>query len=671
MSDIPTRQDQLELSRQSDQSMSGDEIMFRGLYLGSTLPSVLNIINDTSIFPRSSSLLFNSVISFKGEFSDRVKETIPVVLKHDDIGHKVEYDGINYNIIAELYRWALYSGAPLAVDNGDTVVIHDDPRKLHPSISKNYNASLGECLRMRIISPFHCWRLDSNMIRRFVPFEFEKIRWSTIGAPVMPYEFYVKIILAPSAAGKSYWLKKNPEFKDGDRYIDWPKELFWWRNPSLVDAMGKEIWKQASKWSPESIYLFNGDPSLIPVNSKIYIMGVVLPPWSIHKRNIDYRRSQGFSYQPTLDDEILGNRRMLIKYAKDKGITIYKGFNSMRAHILSTYIDRLKRYHKHSDEFFVNLTIKNIVFPDGKMMLPRTPHRLGIVIMHITMKGRYYHLKSKKDGISPFGAWIRDGETPNQALNRQSLNEFKDFKIVNMSYSETGDGSLRLYQTTLNVNTLPEPKSEWEWVEVQLSKPVSTDYYDTFGTHISLRIHTNKFASFLKINDIQWKHMVRFIPQLVILRMIGYSPTVHTEDGFIRGIKLNGTHITPSGHMLNGLIWLAFPDLSVPGMPMVYPDMHTFVSEYLLNQYTKTSSIEQFNSKTAYHRYFETAAGVLGSYVAIKMLMSKGIKMLRRDFILWRLYSRKILRSVVINSRTSYMEINSSREDDKRFGIIT
>jgi len=192
-----------------------------------------------------------------------------------------------------------------------------------------------------------------------------------------------------------------------------------------------------------------------------------------------------------------------------------------------------------------------------------------------------------------------------------------------------------------------------------------------FGSHISMRIHTNEYARFSGLTQHRWRHLTRFLPQYYILLMLGFKPTVElTMCGNIGGIKLFGDEISPSGHMLGAFTWLAFPDARLSGMPLMYPDFHTFLTMYMLNQKQVTPSLEPFVPEIAYHRWAETLAGIIGSYYAIKILLKRGLTISKRNAILWRLYARRAIRSIVVNDRTWYFKAKFSRDNDPRFGPL-
>jgi len=193
----------------------------------------------------------------------------------------------------------------------------------------------------------------------------------------------------------------------------------------------------------------------------------------------------------------------------------------------------------------------------------------------------------------------------------------------------------------------------------------------SFGAHISMRIHTNEYARHTGLTQHRWRHLTRYLPQYYILVMLGFKPSVEmTICRNISAIKLFGDYINPSGHMLGAFTWLAFPDSRVSGMPIMYPDFHTYITMYLLNQKVRTPSLEPYVPEIAYHRWVETLAGVIGSYYAIKIMLRKGATMTRRNAILWKLYARRVIRSIVINDRTWYFNTKFNRDNDKRFGPL-
>jgi len=193
----------------------------------------------------------------------------------------------------------------------------------------------------------------------------------------------------------------------------------------------------------------------------------------------------------------------------------------------------------------------------------------------------------------------------------------------------------------------------------------------TFGPHVSMRIHTNEYARYTGLTQHRWKHITRTLPLFYIMSTLGYKVDVKlTPCGHISDIVYKENVISASGHMLGMFTWLAFPDSRLAGMPMLYPDMHTYLVMYMRNQYEITPSLEPYLKTISYHRWVETYAGIVGSYYAIKLLLSKGVPMKKRDAIMWYLYARRAVRMIRITDRTSYMDVIYNRDDDSRFGHI-
>jgi len=193
----------------------------------------------------------------------------------------------------------------------------------------------------------------------------------------------------------------------------------------------------------------------------------------------------------------------------------------------------------------------------------------------------------------------------------------------------------------------------------------------TFGSHVSMRIHTNEYARYTGLTQHRWKHVTRTLPLFYIMSMLGYKVTTElTPCGHISDIVYKGNTISASGHMLGMFTWLAFPDSRLAGMPSLYPDMHTYLVMYMRNQYEITPSLEPYAKTVSYHRWVETYAGIVGSYYAIKLLLIKGVPMRKRDAIMWYLYARRAVRMIMITDRTSFMDVVYNRDDDSRFGHI-
>jgi len=193
----------------------------------------------------------------------------------------------------------------------------------------------------------------------------------------------------------------------------------------------------------------------------------------------------------------------------------------------------------------------------------------------------------------------------------------------------------------------------------------------TFGSHVSMRIHTNEYARYTGLTQHRWRHLTRQLPQFYIMGMLGMLAKIkYTICGNIDSIHWGNDEINASGHMLGMFTWIAFPNLRVSGMPAVYPDVHTYLSMYMINQSRTTQSLEPYVKDVAYHRWVETLAGIIGSYYAIKILLKSGMFMKKRDAYLWRLYARKAIRMIKITDRTWFFDRPNTRDNDPRFGPV-
>jgi len=194
----------------------------------------------------------------------------------------------------------------------------------------------------------------------------------------------------------------------------------------------------------------------------------------------------------------------------------------------------------------------------------------------------------------------------------------------------------------------------------------------TFGSHVSMRIHTNEYARASGLTQHRWKHLTRMLPLFYIMCILGYKVQLRTTPcGHISDVMYKGNVINASGHMLGMFTWIAFPDARPSGMPSLYPDMHTYLVMYMLNQTAPTPTLEQHTRRVAYHRWIETYAGIVGSYFAIKILLKTGLSMRRRDALLWFLYARRAVRMIRITQRNTYMDVEYNRSEDTRFGPLT
>jgi len=472
----------------------------------------------------------------------------------------------------------LFGGAPFAEDSGDMTIIHDDPRKaVH--MAKMYYDYTREIIRSRVSIPFHTYYLSASGTRTFIA--SKKMQISKSSAPYHINRTLsgfvidggrLNVVLAPSGAGKSFFIKTHKEFTDGDTLLTWPEEEGWWLDEDRRLAVNSELWLQLAQSDRSKAILYNGDPTVIPrqVLHIFNFIALVLPLESVHKSNLALRVLEE-NGQPTDWGVVDKNRRDLHKFAFLTGVPIFSGFNEMRNHLYRT--------------------------------------------LHVKME-----------------AAVRGGHT--------SIN-MTDTCAMLLSHS----------------NTYTYNNAPWDSL--------------TFGSHMSMRVHTNEYARFAGMTQHRWKHLTRNLPLYYVMLMIGAKPILKmTTCGNIASVTLNGNEITASGHMLGALTWLAFPDCMESGMPRQYPDFHTYLVMYMRNQHVHTPSLEPYAVGIAYHRWIETFAGIIGSYYAIKILLKRGLHASKRNIYLWRLYARRAVRMIAITPRTWCFNVKHNRDSDPRFGTI-
>jgi len=104
----------------------------------------------------------------------------------------------------------------------------------------------------------------------------------------------------------------------------------------------------------------------------------------------------------------------------------------------------------------------------------------GVAQLYIGYGRFTWFLKSDHDGISPFGAWVREGETPLESLRRQAAVELPDLVIPAIKGEVIGHGHNTLYRYTIQLPKLPTPAPGWEFVKADSTykyAPHISDYY--------------------------------------------------------------------------------------------------------------------------------------------------------------------------------------------------
>jgi len=535
---------------ESDPSLSLIESLYKGLYFGDILPSLLDLDLKPSLFPKNARLLWKVTIKARRQKA--------------------------------LYELTLYGGAPCAEDRYGLVMIHDMP-KIHHRLDKMTSVLLRTTLKTGLNIPLRYYTIGDDDRRTFTPFRNVVLSEKHISlAPCLIINrpsSRVHMILAPSGSGKSYFCMNNDDVVDGDNMLIWPDDPTWINSIQTRRKVNSELWMQIKQMhGSDKVVLYNGDVGELPPywEKWLTIHSIVLPSLRIHKRNLYARtlKKGGDNVQPTDWELIEGNRNQLHKFAKAHSIRIWHSFLPAVNEIAK------KALYDISD-----------AVPHGKT----TNH-------------------------------------PITAFSRLSL-----------------DGKL----TGMNIGT----------------------HSFKFGTHISFRIHTNEYARACRVNGQYWKHVTRMLPAIYICGTIGFKCSYDlTNTGYIDKVHIhirdnakNATvEVNPSGHMLNALINLCFPN-DVCGMPTIAPDFGGFVSAYLHNQYTSTQSLEPQDITVAFHSWIETYIGIIGSYYGVKLLLRNGFLVTKKNFILWRAYCKAIIRRIAITERTTILRFKSKRDLDPRF----
>jgi len=640
--------DQPQLQANRDAILTVDEKQFYGLYIGSRLPSGTSVITDTRCMPKSARILYKNIIQFE-KFNNKIKG---------------------------LYNLVKFGGAPLAEDMGDVTFVHSDSRMYNDS-ENQYKLYIRNLICKKIFVPYHHYVLDKDNIRRRLTYEnlnFNFFGSDTLHAPI-------RIIMAPSCSGKSHFINvTNNVFLDGDSYIKWPSDPEWINSEASRNEVNIGLWQQiAKKWNNNYIYLYNGNPYLIPENLKkrIEILSIVLIPLDKHKENIASRSTNDNVYDidwpyvkkklASGDVKELYNRsdlkrgkqylRVTMDNVIDVGVFV-ESYRNGSGDGMETFFKFYKdgKYDTYKEETFG--------FTDGRGMALYMNSE-DIAVMN---KRRNPDFNTIMDNRRMLYKYAKENDIPilysfNSAISREMTKAYHILRMNNKSF----DGAC--------IDTGDIPKSIINHIQFigqgKLLRPKRFNGKLTFGTHISFRIHTNEYARYSGLTQHRWKHLTRFLPQLYIMGILGF----HTEYDLtpcknIHKLWFKGNEISPSGHMLGAFTWLAFPDSRLSGMPNIYPDFITYLTMYMVNQSKVTPSLEPSSDVVAYHRFVETLAGIIGSYYAIKILLRSGLTIKKRDYIMWKLHARRAIRMIKITPRTWYFGVKFDRDADTRFGPI-
>lgn len=148
------------------------------------------------------------------------------------------------------------------------------------------------------------------------------------------------IILAPSASGKSFYVRNTSDtfddFIDGDGVIStllgWPKDPFWYLEEG-ADVIREKHNQILAKWikdNPTHIVFFNGDLRSIVE----HVGACVLIPEATHKEYIKARK-EGRDNPFVNETNIMANRVNIREFANQNKIPIFESFDKAVTHILT------------------------------------------------------------------------------------------------------------------------------------------------------------------------------------------------------------------------------------------------------------------------------------------------------------------------------------------------
>jgi len=142
--------------------------------------------------------------------------------------------------------------------------------------------------------------------------------------------FKSTLILAPSLAGKTTWVRSQPAayVVDGDTVISqrggWPEDSSWWRKPGAASVHRKHaaILGNYAR-NTGRVVAFNGDPSFLYEAFKIVI--IVVPPLATLLERIARREVKGGFPNP---DAVRENVRVILRLARMARLPIFQDFPS-------------------------------------------------------------------------------------------------------------------------------------------------------------------------------------------------------------------------------------------------------------------------------------------------------------------------------------------------------
>jgi len=146
------------------------------------------------------------------------------------------------------------------------------------------------------------------------------------------------IVLAPSSAGKSFYVSEHPDIAvDGDEIIrdtiGWPKQPRWWEDLALrarVDrANAEQLLLYSEQHQEGPLIFFNGSPDSI---GRVNVLAVVVPPRADLKRNAEAKRQEQLKGrkrgQPTDLETLEPNWRRMAKWAAETQTPLLSTFDA-------------------------------------------------------------------------------------------------------------------------------------------------------------------------------------------------------------------------------------------------------------------------------------------------------------------------------------------------------
>jgi len=651
----PRSRAQLPRVPEGDQTLTPDELSFYGLSVGSKLPSGVPI-RDSRDMPKSARSLFNLNVN------------IPSI-SESALG---------------LYNLVKFGGAPLAEEVNNRIVIHDDPRKaVHKGAM--YREHVRYCLSVGISLPFHTYELSDAGVRRYITPTTVRVVGSKPDAAVPHPLGLVRLFI--DCDGYKFLSSKDEGVAPFGAWIR-PGE-------TPTDALRRQAVKEIPSFVVPDVRFMRsgvGQYAVYQAVCSVVDLPTPNPGWSwVEGSNTFPPPSPTIYHSSGGADYGYGRVNIVLSHSCSGKSTFIKSTTPGKLFIDG---DTLLEWPKDLSWLKSKETIRQVNVGLWQQLAEQKPS--GVLLYAGDIQSIPDNLKSAIKFLGLVHVPMSTFKSNIEARKASGSTQPTDFELLNDSrvkllefaqlngipifrgFREMAGRLARVAHKHISSAVVQGSASvNVPTTMLQLASPrgialVYNTHRLTFGPHMSIRIHTNEYARYTRMTQHAWKHYTRNLPMFYVCEMMRMPINIElTRDGFIKDIIMKGEKLEASGHMLGAFIWLAFPDSVVCGMPHLYPDFHTYVSMYVLNQTTVTPSLEQYTPLVAYHRWIETLAGVLGSYFAIKILLNRGLYLKKRNAYLWRIYARRVVRSIRVCDRTWYFGKPYDRNVDKRFGPLT